>query len=159
MNANNYIYKPLAIVQDKRLTVLEQDYLCLIAQLEKANGCTASNKYFAKYFGVSRGSVQKIIGSLSAKGFIRRTEKKQGGKTIQRTIQIIDAVSRKLLLTDSRKSSTRLAEDFNKVSRKPSTHTIDSTINKTDKSASHFSRKIDWEAINQYNKKIEEGKL
>jgi hypothetical protein len=139
MNESNFIYKPLAIVQDKRLTPLEQDYLCLIAQLEKADGCTASNQYFADYFGVKRQTAQGNIGKLKTKGVINSTEKKQGGKTIERTIVIIDSISRNVLLLDSRdnlpkdsrKPPVGIAGNSDKDSRKPPTPTIDTTIEKT----------------------------
>ena len=32
----DYLYKPAEIIRDKRLSPIEQDYLCLIAGLEKA---------------------------------------------------------------------------------------------------------------------------
>lgn len=160
MNENNYIYKPLAIIQDKRLTPLEQDYLCLIAQLEKVNGCTASNNYFAKYFGVTRARVVGVITSLRKKGFIESSEIKQNGETIQRTIRIIDAGSKKSLLRGSKDSPMGVVRKTSLGNKESTHHTIDNTLDKTiDKKASHLSRKIDWEAINQYNKRIEEGKL
>jgi hypothetical protein len=99
----DYLYKPAEIIRDKRLSPIEQDYLCLIAGLEKAGGCRASNQYFADYFGVKRHTAVEVISRLKAKGFIDTFETKSGGKTIERTITVIDADSRKFLLSDSRK--------------------------------------------------------
>lgn len=103
---SNYIIKPQSITQDKRLTPVEQDYLCLIAQLQKANGCTASNGWFAEYFGVSRMAAVMVIKSLKAKGFIETQMKYQGKQVKQRTIKIIDVNSKQYLLSDSKQSLT-----------------------------------------------------
>jgi len=137
MNENNYLIKPLALIQDNRLTPLEQDYLCLIAQFEKAGGCIASNNYFAKFFKVCRQSAQGNISKLKSKGFISCSETKQGGKTIERNIKIIDNDSRNVLLTDSRerlpmvsrKSPAGLAGNSDKVGRKSPTPKLDTTLN------------------------------
>jgi hypothetical protein len=104
MNKKLYIKKPLAIIQDKRLTPLEQDYLCLIAALQNADGCTASNNYFATYFAVSRPRAVEVITGLRKKGFIESNEKKQGKKIIGKIIRIIDSDSKEALLTNSKES-------------------------------------------------------
>jgi hypothetical protein len=104
MSGQQFIYKPCELSQDKRLTPLEQDYLCLIAGLQQAGGCTASNNYFARYFGVSRTAAVEVISLLKRKGFIDSSEKKQGKKTVERTIWIIDENSRQTLLTNSRQT-------------------------------------------------------
>jgi SOS-response transcriptional repressor LexA len=138
MTPEKFLYKPQEVIRDKRLTSLEQDYLCLITSLQNAEGCTASNNYFAEYFGVKRQTAVEIISTLKRKGFISTTEKKSGGKTVERTIEIIDSDSRNYLLLDSRKSrpsdSRKLpagivgSSDFD--SRKPPTHIV-KTITKT----------------------------
>ena len=96
-----YLKKPQAIIRDKRLTSVGADFLCLIAQLHNAEGCTASNRYFANYFGVDRRHAVRVISSLKAKGFIETHEKRRGGKTEARTITIIDPDSARFLLADS----------------------------------------------------------
>ncbi|HML74728.1 MAG TPA: hypothetical protein PKB02_09560, partial [Anaerohalosphaeraceae bacterium] len=85
-----YIIKPLAITQDSRLSYAEQDYLCLIWQLHNAKGCTASNKYFARYFNVARPRVSEVITSLKNKGIIQTIEAREGKNITGRTIIIID---------------------------------------------------------------------
>lgn len=104
MSDRQFIYKPRELSQDKRLTPLEQDYICLIAGLQQAGGCTASNNYFARYFGVSRTAAVEVISLLKKKKFIDSSEKKQGNKTVERTIWIIDENSRQTLLMNSRKT-------------------------------------------------------
>lgn len=125
MTKELFLRKPQAVVRDKRLSPGEGDYLCLIAQLHRAGGCTASNNYFADYFAVKRQTAQGILGALKGKGFIATSEKKSGGKTVERTIEIIDPDSRLSLLLDSRESPAGLAGKPVKVSRKSPTHTIE----------------------------------
>ena len=128
MNEKSFIYKPLAIVQDKRLTPLEQDYLCLIAQFEKAGGCVASNNYFARYFGVKRPRAVEVIGNLRKKCFIDSSEKKQGGKTIERTLRLIDGHSKKALLSDSKKLLAGLVGSSDFDSNKSHNRTTNTTV-------------------------------
>lgn len=139
MSNQQFIYKPCEISRDKRLTPVERDYLCLIAALQNAKGCTASNNWFATYFGVKRQTAQEIIGRLKDKNIIACKEQKQGGKTIKRTIEIIDSNSRKLLLIDSRENLPKipagLAGSSDKVSRKLPTH-ITKDITKENSSVS-----------------------
>lgn len=97
-----FIYKPIEITRDHRLTATMQDYLCLIAQLEKAGGCTASNKWFAEYFGVSRHAAIDIIRKLREAKFIEsKILKRQGKKITLRELSITDNDSKQSLLTNS----------------------------------------------------------
>jgi len=154
-----FIVKPLAIIRGKRLTPLEQDYLCLIAQLQKAGGCTASNNYFARYFGTSRLRAVGVITSLRKKGFISSSEKKQGGKTTERTIWITDSVSKEFLLLVSLKKHTGLVRKSDFDSTESAYHTIDTTTDKTETvSLKKSSSRIDWQAISKYNAEIEKAK-
>jgi hypothetical protein len=104
MADQQFIYKPREIILDKRLSPVEQDYLCLIAALEKADGCTASNNWFGRFFGVRRQTAQESISKLKVKNFIVCRERKEGRKTVERIIEIVDTDSRKNLLMDSRES-------------------------------------------------------
>lgn len=124
-----YITKPQPIIQDKRITSTEADYLCLIAQLEKAKGCIASNQWFADYFNVKRPTAVGVISSLRKKDFITTHEEKSGGKTIERTIKITDVHSRELLLSNSRKLQGGVVGNPNSDSRKSHKHTIDKQKN------------------------------
>ena len=82
MSLDLYIFKPQAITQDRRLSPLEGDYLCLIAQLSKKQNCTASNQFFADYFGVSRPTAVGILSSLKNKKIIATFEEKLGIKSV-----------------------------------------------------------------------------
>jgi hypothetical protein len=105
MNVPEGIYKPTSIIQDKRLSAVESDYLCLIGSLGKQGPCTQPNQFFANYFGVSRPRAVEVLTNLKTKGFIMSVDKKQGGKVIQRTITITDGNSRKSLLLHSQTRS------------------------------------------------------
>jgi hypothetical protein len=127
-----FLMKPVGLCRDKRLTSIESDYLCLIAQLHKGAGCTASNQYFADYFGVARTTAVEVISSLRRKQIISTTEKKSGGKTIERTITITDADSREILLSNSRDSRPKrrpgIVGSSDRDSRKSPNHTIEATV-------------------------------
>lgn len=85
-----YLVKPQAIVQDKHITPVEGDYLCLVWQLHQANGCYATNQYFADYFRVARSTAVGVVSGLIKKGILQSEEKKQGKKTTERMLVIID---------------------------------------------------------------------
>ncbi len=105
--SDKYIHKPLKIIQDKRLTAREQDYLCLIASLQSKQGCTASNRYFAEYFGVSSSRAAEVIRSLKKKKFIKTNMEKKGRRTLKRTISVTDTDSRTALEIAGKKSPVR----------------------------------------------------
>lgn len=143
MSDNKYIVKPQGISQDKRLTPTEQDYLCLIWQLENAEkGCIASNKYFAEYFGVKRPTAIEVISSLRRKHFIGGREKKHGGKTIERTLFVIDENSRKFLLMDSSKSAMGIVGNLDLDSRKPPKQKIKEENKRKERSALQTTSEI-----------------
>jgi DNA-binding MarR family transcriptional regulator len=138
-----YLIKPRAVCQDQRMTPTEKDYLCLIASLEKAGGCTASNQYFADFFGVSRQRASEIIVSLVKKKIITKTEDKQGEKTIKRTLFITDFDSKKSLLTDSKETlllnTDLIARKTGFDSKEPPTPILKSNIKeKTEQSEFNF---------------------
>jgi hypothetical protein len=93
-----YLKIPIEIIRDQRLTMTEKSYLCLIAQLHNANGCTATNSYLSHYFNVSKQSSSGILHTLKDKGFIAMEEKRDNRGNIEsRTILIIDWETRKIL--------------------------------------------------------------
>jgi Mn-dependent DtxR family transcriptional regulator len=110
----NYIYKPLAITQHPQLSFAEQDYLCLIAQLCNRNGCTASNAWFARYFGVKPKRASWVICSLTAKKLIKTTEERKGKKVVKRTIEIIDESIKEALMA----RTSKYHGDTNKIGEK-----------------------------------------
>lgn len=102
MSNDRFIYKPIEITRDRRLPATMQDYLCLIAQLQNAGGCTASNGWFAEYFGVSRNAAIGVIKKLKENGFIEsEILGRQGKKITLRKLSIIDEHSKQSLLTSN----------------------------------------------------------
>jgi hypothetical protein len=110
----NYIHKPHAITLHPQLTFAEQDYLCVIAQLCNHNGCTASNAWFARYFGVKPPRASRIISSLANKGFIKTNEERDGKRVVKRTLEIIDEGINKTLIG----VSTKCCGDINEMGQK-----------------------------------------
>lgn len=106
--AAKYLKIPQELLRDRRLTFGEMCHLCLIAQLQNAKGCTATNQYFGDYFDIKRNNSARTISALKRKGFIHAVEVKSGGKTIERTITIIEPDSIKLLLTESNKGIKKI---------------------------------------------------
>jgi hypothetical protein len=103
-HTEQFICKPRAITQDKRLSFAEQDYLCIICQLSQDGDCTAGNGWFADYFRVEKARASEIICSLRDKKIIKVDIERAGKQYIGRTIKIIDE---------------GVKESFTGVSRKP----------------------------------------
>lgn len=140
MSNRHFIYKPIEVTQDKRLTAVEKDYLCLIAQLQNAGGCTAGNKWFAEYFGVKRTSAVEMIGKLKQKGFIGSKVERQGAKVKTRTLFLTDSDSRERLPMDSRQSLPGIVGRADFDSRQnPPEKTKAKTKNKTKRGLSRFT--------------------
>jgi len=127
LEVEKFIVKPVGIIRDKRLTAIEADFLCLIAQLQNAGGCIASNQYFAEYFGLSRVRAVQTVSSLRKKGFIKTVQKKSGKETVERTITIVDEGSKKNLLR-SKDSLQGVVRKTNRGSKNSYNHTIEETI-------------------------------
>lgn len=66
---------------------MEKLFLVEIDSLDNAEGCYASNKYFAEFFEVSKGRCSQIINSLKDKGFIEISYTREGKEIKRRTIK------------------------------------------------------------------------
>lgn len=64
------IWIPEDLLQNEDLTIMEKLFLIKINGLDGAEGCYASNKYFAEYFKLSRSRCSVIIKSLKDKGYV-----------------------------------------------------------------------------------------
>lgn len=64
------IWIPKEIWLSKNLTLQEKVFLVEIDSLDNDDGCFASNKHFAEFFGLSIGRVSQVINSLHEKGYI-----------------------------------------------------------------------------------------
>lgn len=71
-NARDFkgIWIPKEIWLSTDLSVLEKVFLAEIDSLDGAEGCFASNDYFAEFFGLSKDRCKDVISSLQKKGRI-----------------------------------------------------------------------------------------
>lgn len=82
------IWIPKEIWLSKDLTILEKILLVEIDSLDNEEGCFASNKYFAEFFGLSNGRISQIINELIKKNYLDVEYLMQGKQVIKRTIKI-----------------------------------------------------------------------
>lgn len=67
------IWIPKEIWLDKKLSIIEKVFLAEIRSLDNEEGCTASNKYFAEFFGITPKRASAIICGLVKKNLINST--------------------------------------------------------------------------------------
>lgn len=73
------------------LSWTEKMLLVEIDSLAQNNECFATNDYFAKFFGLKKDTISKLVSSLKSKGYIEvNLEYKEGTKEIDR--RIIDTI-------------------------------------------------------------------
>ena len=64
------IWIPRDIWLSEQLSLMEKVLFVEIHSLDNEDGCYASNRYFAEFFGMSERQVRTHIGSLKTKGFV-----------------------------------------------------------------------------------------
>lgn len=79
------IWIPVEIWLSKDLSIMEKIFLVEIDSLDNDDGCYASNKYFAEFFGVTNGRASQIISKLSEKGYVN-IDYEMEGKLIKKRI-------------------------------------------------------------------------
>lgn len=81
------IWIPKEVWLDENLSWIEKFLLVKIDSLDNEKGCWANNEYFAKFFGVSKDRISRLISSLSKKGYITvEFSYKEGTKAIEKRI-------------------------------------------------------------------------
>ena len=65
------IWIPREIWLSEDLSMTEKVLLVEIDSLDNEAGCFASNEYFSKFLGISKGRVSKLISGLCQKGYLR----------------------------------------------------------------------------------------
>ena len=88
------IWIPKEIWLNKDLTVMEKLFLVEIDSLDNDKGCYASNKYFAEFFGISKGRCSQIINSLNEKQLISIEYFYEGKEVKKRTIKVVNKLNR-----------------------------------------------------------------
>jgi len=88
------IWIPKEVWLNKELKITEKVFLVEIDSLDNEKGCWASNKYFADFFGITKGRCSQIISSLKSKGLITITLKREGKEVKSRIIKVVNKLNR-----------------------------------------------------------------
>lgn len=64
------VWIPREIWLSEQLSLMEKVLFVEIHSLDNADGCYASNRYFADFFNVSERQIRTYIGALKEKGFV-----------------------------------------------------------------------------------------
>ena len=78
------------IWENTELSWMEKLFITEINSLDGKDGCYASNKRFAEFFGLSNGRCSQIINSLIKKKYIGVTYKIKGKQIIKRVLRILN---------------------------------------------------------------------
>ncbi len=81
------IWIPAEIWLSKDLTIMEKIFLVEIDSLDNDDGCYASNKYFAEFFGVTTVRASQVIKSLNEKGYVEISYVKDGNQIKNRVVK------------------------------------------------------------------------
>lgn len=73
---------------DENLSAMEMLMLVEIDSLDQEQGCFASNKHFAEFFGLTTQRCSQLIKSLKAKGYINVEYQKDGKQIKKRVIKV-----------------------------------------------------------------------
>jgi hypothetical protein len=87
------IWIPKEVWLSKDLTTIEKLFLVEIDSLDNKDGCFASNKYFAEFFGISKGRCTQIIKSLESKMFVNITLIREGKQVVKRLIRVVNKLN------------------------------------------------------------------
>ena len=88
------VWIPAELWLDENLQMPEILMLVEIQSLDRAKGCTASNKYFADFFGKTPQRVSQIIKTLEKKGYISIEYDRQGKECKGRKITVSNKFDR-----------------------------------------------------------------
>ena len=81
------VWIPIEILEIEGLNLNEKVLLSMVFNLDNEQGCYASNEYFARFLGVSKDRVSKIISGLSKKGYLKnQVIYKRGTKCVEKRI-------------------------------------------------------------------------
>lgn len=82
------VWIPKEIWLNRELTLKEKVMLVEIDSLDNEQGCFASNKYFADFFGLSTSRVSQIINDLERKKWLEIDYETKDKQIIKRTMKI-----------------------------------------------------------------------
>lgn len=101
------VWIPAEYWLDANLTMSEINMITEIDSLDNGNGCYASNKHFAEFFGVTKGRASQIIASLKAKGYISISYDRDGKQITRRVIRVVNKLNRGIKNTKSPIKNTK----------------------------------------------------
>ena len=136
------VWIPAELWLDENLQMPEILMLVEIQSLDRAKGCTASNKYFADFFGKTPQRVSQIIKTLEKKGYISIEYDRQGKECKGRKITVSNKFDR------YQENLQRYQENFK------ANNTNNNTGNNTDKILSSSHSTAAPEIIDYLNSKI-----
>ena len=88
------VWIPKEIWLDNNLSIMEKIFLVEIDSLDNENGCYASNKYFAEFFGISRGRCTQIIKGLESKEMLTIELQIEGKEITKRILRVVNKLNR-----------------------------------------------------------------
>jgi biotin operon repressor len=77
------VWIPREIWLSEQLSLMEKVLFVEIHSLDNADGCYASNRYFAEFFDVSERQIRTYIGTLKEKGFVFVTIQNRNERVIR----------------------------------------------------------------------------
>ncbi len=77
------VWIPKEIWLSDQLSLIEKVLFVEIHSLDNERGCYASNRHFAKFFGISERQIRTYIGSLKNHGFITVTIKNRNERIMR----------------------------------------------------------------------------
>ena len=143
------VWIPAELWLDENLQMPEILMLVEIQSLDRAKGCTASNKYFADFFGKTPQRVSQIIKSLEKKGYISIKYDQHGKECKGRKITVSNKFDRyQENLQRYQENLQRYQENFK------ANNTNNNTENNTDKILSSSHSTAAHEIVDYLNSKI-----
>ena len=143
------VWIPAELWLDENLQMPEILMLVEIQSLDRAKGCTASNKYFADFFGKTPQRVSQIIKTLEKKGYISIEYDRQGKECKGRKITVSNKFDRyQENLQGYQENLQGYQENFK------ANNTNNNTDNNTDKILSSSHSTAAREIIDYLNSKI-----
>lgn len=80
-----YIYFPLDVLQDERLSAADRLLLCLISSLDNEKNCIASNEYLGSVVNCTNGTISTLVRKLQKLGYI--SNKVTGRRSIRKVLK------------------------------------------------------------------------
>lgn len=83
------VFIPAELWLNEDLSPMELLLMTEIDSLDKKNGCYASNKHFAEFFGLTASRISQMINSLAERGYLELHYNKQGKQIVNRLIKVV----------------------------------------------------------------------